>query len=114
MGNNPAGFTHMISALDMAQHGTSEVIIVGDPDKDDTKQFVQALQRSYLPTVTAMVVNPHNLDPAIQELIPYASEMKTIDGKAAAYVCRDFACLAPTTDPEEMLRTLSGMKTPGS
>jgi uncharacterized protein YyaL (SSP411 family) len=98
----------------MAQHGTSEVIIVGDPDKDDTKHFVQALQRSYLPAVTAMVVNPYNLDPAIHELIPYASEMKTIDGKAAAYVCRDFTCLAPTTDPEEMLRTLSGMKTHGS
>jgi len=114
MGNNSAGFTHMMSALDMAQHGTAEVIIAGDPDKDDTKRLVLALHSSYLPAVTALVVNPHNPDPAIRELIPYASEMKTIDGKAAAYICRDFACLAPTTDSEEMLRALSGMKAPGS
>jgi uncharacterized protein YyaL (SSP411 family) len=114
MGGNPAGFTHMVSALDMAQHGTAEVIIAGDPGKDDTKRFVQALQRSYLPAVTAAVVNPHNPDPAIREIIPYASDMKTVDGRAAAYVCKDFACLAPTTDPDEMLRALSGMKVPRS
>ena len=29
-----------------------------------------------------MVVNPHNPDPAIRELIPYASEVETINGKA--------------------------------
>ena len=114
MGSNPAGFTHMISALDMAQHGTAEVVIVGDPDKSDTKRLVLALQRSYLPAVTAVVVNPETPDPPIRELIPYASDMKTVEGRAAAYVCRDFACLAPTTDPEEMLRSLSEIKVPGS
>jgi uncharacterized protein YyaL (SSP411 family) len=114
MEGNPAGFTHMISALDMAQHGTVEVVIAGDFGKDDTKRFLLALQRSYLPAVTAVVFNPETPDPATLELIPYASELKTVDGKAAAYVCRDFACLAPTTDPEEVLRTLSGMKVPGS
>lgn len=112
MGSNPAGFTHMISALDMAQHGTAEVVIVGDPDKGDTKRFVLALQRSYLPAVTVVVVNPETPDPAIRKLIPYASDMKTVDGRAAAYVYRDFACLTPTTDPEEMLRSLLEMKVP--
>jgi uncharacterized protein YyaL (SSP411 family) len=114
MSGSPAGFTHMISALDMAQHGTAEVIIAGDPGKDDTQRFIQALQCSYLPAVTAAVVNPRNPDPAIREIIPYASGMKTVDGNAAAYVCRDFACLTPTTDPEEMLRALSAMRVPGS
>ena len=112
MGSNPAGFTHMVSALDMAQHGTAEVIVAGDPDNDDTRRFILALQSSYLPTVTAVVVNPEALDSAIRELIPYSSDMKMIDGKAAAYVCRDYSCLTPTTDPEEMLGALSEMKIP--
>jgi len=110
MGSNPTGFTHMISALDMAQHDTAEVIIAGDPDKDDTRQFIIALQSSYLPTVTVMVVNPAAPDPAIEKLIPFASDMKTIDGKAAAYVCRNFTCLSPFTKPEEMLNSLLEMK----
>jgi len=103
MGSNPAGFTHMISALDMAQHGTAEVIVAGDPDNVDTRRFILALQKSYLPTVTVVVINPEAPDPIIEELIPYASGMKMSDGKAAAYVCRDYSCLTPTTDPKEML-----------
>ncbi|MCJ7498706.1 thioredoxin domain-containing protein [bacterium] len=114
METGPAGFTHMISALDMAQNSTAEVIIVGDPHKDDTKRFIQAMQRSYLPTVTSALVDPGAPDPAIKELIPYVSDMKTVDGKAAAYVCRNFTCLPPTTDPQEMLGTLSGKKVSGS
>jgi len=114
MGNGPAGFTHMISALEMAQHGTAEVIVVGDPHEEDTKRFIQTLQCSYLPTVTAALVDPGTRDPAAGKLMPYASDMKTVDGKAAAYVCRNFACLAPTTDPREMLNTVSGRKGAGS
>jgi uncharacterized protein YyaL (SSP411 family) len=36
-----------------------------------------------------------------------------IEGKAAAYLCLDFACRMPTTDPEELGRMLAGFaKTP--
>ena len=31
--------------------------------------------------------------------MPWVAAMKMIDGRAAAYVCRDFACDAPFTDP---------------
>jgi len=113
MGANPAAYTHMITAFETAQHGTAEVIIVGDPEDDHTRRFLSALQGSYLPNVIVGLVDPGDPDGAIRELIPYAADMKTLDGKAAAYVCRDFACLAPTTDPEEMLRALLGTKVPG-
>ena len=32
------------------------------------------------------------------------SRAHLVDGKAAAYVCRDFTCQAPITDPEALLR----------
>ena len=114
MGANPSAFTHMISALDMVQHGTAEVVIAGDPESDDTRELIHALQSSCLPGVTAVVINPGDPDPSIRSIIPYISDMNTVDGKAAAYVCRDFACQSPVTDPAEMLGMLSGMKVRGS
>jgi uncharacterized protein YyaL (SSP411 family) len=114
MGGNPAGFTYMVSALEMAEHGTSEVIVAGDPEKDDTKRIISVLRTACLPNVTWAVVNPGNPDPQLMNLIPQARDVKTVDGKAAAYICRNFACLTPTVDPEEMRQTLSEVKTLGS
>jgi uncharacterized protein len=28
--------------------------------------------------------------------------MRMVDGRATAYVCRDFVCAAPATDPEAL------------
>ena len=112
MRNNPAGLTHMISALGMARSGTAEVIIAGDPCGDDTRRLILALQRSFLPAVTAWLVDPENPDPSLSDLAPYASHMNTADGKAAAYICRNFSCLPSVTDPGEMLTALSGKQDP--
>ena len=46
---------------------------------------------------------PLPADPAEQAALvahmPWVAEMKMIENKATAYVCRDFACDAPATDP---------------
>ena len=43
------------------------------------------------------------VDPADQAALaahmPWIAQMKMIDGKATVYVCRGFACDAPSTDP---------------
>ena len=40
-------------------------------------------------------------------LAPYTAEMKTIGGRAAAYVCEGFACQAPIVDPEDLFNVLN-------
>ncbi|HUW58590.1 MAG TPA: hypothetical protein VMZ92_18280 [Planctomycetota bacterium] len=39
-------------------------------------------------------------------LAPFTKAQAPIDGKATAYVCRDFTCNAPTTDVTTMLELL--------
>jgi uncharacterized protein len=34
--------------------------------------------------------------------IPEIAGMRPVNGKAAAYVCRDYACQLPVTAPEEL------------
>ena len=40
--------------------------------------------------------------------LPLLADRPLVDGRPAAYVCRHFTCDAPTTDPEQLRRVLSG------
>jgi uncharacterized protein YyaL (SSP411 family) len=39
-------------------------------------------------------------------LAPFAKSYVPVKGKAAAYVCQDFNCQLPTTDPDKLGRLL--------
>jgi uncharacterized protein YyaL (SSP411 family) len=47
------------------------------------------------------------VDPSEQEGLavhmPWIASMTMVDGKATAYVCKGFACDAPSTDPAVLL-----------
>ena len=42
----------------------------------------------------------------VRRLAPFAEGYGPVNGTPAAYVCRDFACQLPTTDPEALARML--------
>jgi uncharacterized protein YyaL (SSP411 family) len=38
--------------------------------------------------------------------LPFVQGLSRVDSRAAAYVCRDFTCLAPVTSPEALRAAL--------
>ena len=44
---------------------------------------------------------------AVRRLAPFTEHHAAIDGEAAAYVCRDFACKLPFPDPADLDSLLS-------
>jgi uncharacterized protein YyaL (SSP411 family) len=44
---------------------------------------------------------------AITEIAEFTMPLTSIEGRATAYVCRNFSCELPTTDVERMLELLS-------
>ena len=104
----PTGFTAMLSALDYAVGPSCEVIVTGAMDKADTQKMLNVLGGAYLPNVVTLM-RPEALSresPAIDSLVPQVSAYATVDGKATAYICRNFECSLPVTDPEVMLTHL--------
>ena len=95
----------MLAALSTYHAGTPQLVITGDSSADDTKALREAVMHRYLPTTIIVPLAPA-ARARISELLPWTASMKEVDGRATAYLCRDFACEAPTTDAGELGRAL--------
>ena len=103
--SRPTGFTALLMGLDWALGTPREIVVAGEWEADDTQALLTVLRETYSPT-TVTLHRPPGDDPAITDLAPFTAAQTPRDGQAAAYVCRDFQCEAPTTDPGRLRKQL--------
>ena len=99
----------MTTALAQYHTGLSQIVIVGAADRSDTQVLKRCRTATYLPFSVSVNVEPGTRQQRLAEQLPFTREMTMVDGKATAYVCTNFACLEPTTEPgrfEDQLRAL--------
>ena len=102
----PMGHTQLMSAMNFAFGPSYEVVIAGKSRADDTKAMLKTLQRNYFPNKVTLFRPIEKTAPSIVEIAKFTEFQTGIDGKATAYVCKNYACNAPTTDIGEMLKLL--------
>jgi uncharacterized protein YyaL (SSP411 family) len=92
----------MASALSTAHATPEQIVVVGDVGAADREALWKAAHAAYRPFASIIPVTPGASQQALAAHMPWAAAMDRIDGRAAAYVCRNFACEAPTTDPDTL------------
>ena len=104
---HPAGHCQLMVALEFALNPNYEVVIVGKPQKKDTMMMLVALGKPFLPEKVALF-RPADLEAAaeVTRIAPFTLPMAAKNGRATAYVCREFACKLPTTRIDQMLENL--------
>ena len=98
--------SHMADALLFASSPSLEIVIAGDAEAADTRAMLDRVRSMYLPQAVTLLVEPGAAGDIIRKIAPFTENHVPIDKKAAAYVCRDFACKMPTTDPDELAKML--------
>ena len=98
MSQYPLGFGQWLQALAYALSKPREIAIVGEPDCADTQALLNVVRDGYRPFQVMALGSPHGqrLDRAA---VPLLQDRGLMDEQSAAYVCRDFNCRAPVTDP---------------
>ena len=102
----PSAFTHLMAALEFGIGPSREVVVVGGTDAADTRLMLKELRRPFLPHTVILLRPTEDENPEITGIAAYTSGQTGIDGKATAYVCRNYNCELPTTDPNKMLELL--------
>jgi uncharacterized protein YyaL (SSP411 family) len=89
----------MLCALSAWHAGTSQVVIAGEPAGPDTQALLREIANHYLPFSLMIPLVPGERQNALGTILPFVAAMSMRDGRAAAYVCRDFSCRQPVTTP---------------
>ncbi len=108
----PQHFAFLLMAADLAEGPSFEIVVAGERGAEDTELMLAALRRHYLPRSVVLFREEGADLPPIAVLAPFTEAQRAVEGKATAYVCREQACEAPTSDVDRML-VLLGVVDPG-
>lgn len=100
----PSAYTMLMTALDFTLGPSSEIVIAGDLQADDTKNMLNALRKDFIPN--KVVIFRPDEESEITQISDFTTNLSSKEGKATAYVCRNFSCRLPVTEPGEMRKLL--------
>jgi len=102
----PSAFSMLLLALDFGIGPSYEVVIVGDPNATDTKTMRRALDDRFVPNKVVLLKPEGSAGKALVKIASFTESHAAIEGKATAYVCKNYACELPTTDAAKMVEML--------
>ena len=98
----PSAMPLMLVALDYSLSKPRQIVIAGKRDAPETKALVKEVHRHFLPNTVLFLADGAEGQGYIGEKNEAIRAMSPIDGKPAAYVCENFTCKAPVTDPKQL------------
>jgi uncharacterized protein YyaL (SSP411 family) len=99
VGRSPLGVSSMACAMDRALAPSREIAIVGPADDERTLALTRTTHHAWMPdTVLAW---------GDGDGVELLADRPLVSGAPAAYVCENFACRAPVTQPDDLAALLS-------
>jgi len=97
----------LLVALDYSQAKQRQIVIAGKIDDEQARELLKEVHRHFLPNKVLILVDAGEGQKYLGEKNEAIGAMTSIEGKPAAYVCENFACKAPVTDPKQLSELLS-------
>ena len=92
---HPQAFAHLLQALDFHLARTREVALAGS----ETAELERTVRSRFRPHIV--------LAGGPADGVPLLAGREPVDGRAAAYVCENFACKLPVTEPDQLEELLA-------
>lgn len=100
----PRAFAKSLAVVDLLLAGPVELAVVGTPGEAGYEALARAINRPYLPN--RIIAHHDPQEPASAH--PLLKGKAQVKGRATLYICRNFACQTPITDPQEVGLALAG------
>ncbi|HKD74293.1 MAG TPA: thioredoxin domain-containing protein, partial [Ktedonobacterales bacterium] len=97
MAQQPSAFGHLLCGLDRWLSSSQEIAVVGDLLDPDTMELLTTVRARYRPNTVVACAAPN--DEQTINTIGLLADRQQIAGVATAFVCSNFTCQLPVTDP---------------
>jgi uncharacterized protein YyaL (SSP411 family) len=102
----PAALPQMLAALDATVTEPMQIVLAGQRDVPDTVELLRVIRKRYLPNKVVLLADGSEGQNWLAQHIEALRLMAPVQGRTAAYVCRNFTCELPVTEAEELAQVL--------
>jgi len=102
----PQALPRLLCALELALADPRTVVLAGDPAAADFRALAAVLHESLGPRRALAAADGGAGQAWLSRARPYLAEMRPVGGRATAYVCENFACQTPVSDPAALRQLL--------
>ena len=96
----PHGSGHWLAALDFYLSSPTEIAIVGGAKQQNTRTLLETVNLTYIPNKIIAGYDPSK--PESFHNIPLLEDKTTIGTKPTAYLCKNYVCQLPVTEPARL------------
>ena len=98
----PLGLPNWLAAVDFHTGRPKEVVVIGALSSAETRSLLRTAHAEYMPNLV-LAGAPGQVEHPISPLLESRS---LVDGEPAAYVCENYVCQLPVTEPEALAELL--------
>jgi uncharacterized protein YyaL (SSP411 family) len=103
---SPQALPQLLCALELARQPPRTVVLAGDPQADDFRALAATLHERLGLRQVLLAADGGDGQHWLAARLPFLAEMKPLGGRATAYVCENFTCRPPVTEPAALRRML--------
>ena len=103
----PSAMPQMLVALDYWLGKPRQIVIAGKKDAPETEALLKEVHRHFLPKTVLLLADGAEGQQYLGDKNEAIRAMSIVSGKPAAYVCENFTCKTPVTDPKLLAELIS-------
>ncbi len=95
----PVAIPQMLTACEFLLGDPREIILTGPRDSVEMRALLRELHTRFVPSRVVLLVDSPETRQALAAGIPSIASMNPLEGRASAYVCRNYTCQLPVCEP---------------
>lgn len=99
----PAGYNQFLNALFGIYGKSTEILIVGNKTDNNYEPLMDVLRNEYISFPAFLYLDDQRY---LDSRIEWTKSIEIIDGITQIFICKDFTCNLPITEPEQLIKAL--------